>query len=201
MQLGDVELPLVFQENFEAGRSRWETTDDHAWELREGSEGRGNVLALNRRHSDYQPPHRSPRNIALIRDLELRDFILVIDVRNTEDTGPHRDCCIFFTHRSPSDFYYVHLGARPDPASGQIMIVADAPRQPLTENKNIIPWGDGWHRVKVTRESASGRIAIYFDDMHTPVMQAMDKTFDSGRLGLGSFDDMNQFDNLLIYGR
>jgi len=201
MRMGTTDLPLVFQEDFESGRSRWQTTDDKAWELQDGGKGHGQVFALVQRNSDYEPPHRSPRNIALIRELELRDFAILFDVRNTNDTGAHRDCCAFFTHRSPSEFYYVHLGAKPDPASGQIMIVADAPRRPLTDNKNKIPWGDGWHRVKVTREAATGAIAVSFDDMQTPVMQTTDKTFDIGRLGIGSFDDMNQFDNVLIYGR
>lgn len=201
LRLGELELPLVFQEDFAADRSRWETTDDQAWELRDGEAEQGKVLALNRRISDYQPPHRSPHNIALVRELELADFVLFADVRNLADTGGHRDCCIFFAHRSATQFYYVHLGAQPDPASGQIMIVADAPRRPLTENKSRIPWDDGWHRVKVTRESATGTIAVYFDDLQTPVMQATDKTFDRGRLGIGSFDDVNEFDNVLIYGR
>lgn len=201
MRAGDMELPLVFQEDFESGRSRWETTDDQSWELQDKGKRHGQVLALIRRNSDYEPPHRSPRNVALIRELEFRDFAILFDVRNTTDTGGHRDCCVFFTHRSPAQFYYVHLGAKPDPASGQIMIVNDAPRRPITTNKNVIPWGDGWHRVKVTRESATGEIAVYFDDMKTPVMEATDKTFDVGRLGIGSFDDMNEFDNVVIYGR
>ncbi len=201
MRLGEIELPLVFQEDFASDRSRWETTDDQAWELRDSDHDHGKVLALNRRISDYQPTHRSPHNIALVRELELGDFVLLADVRNLADTGGHRDGCIFFTHRSPTQFYYVHLGAQPDPASGQIMIVADAPRRPLTDNKHKIAWDDGWHRVKVTRESVSGAIAVYFDDMQRPVMQATDKTFDRGRLGIGSFDDVNEFDNVLIYGR
>lgn len=199
MRLGELELPLVFQEDFAQGRARWETTDDGAWDLREVEQRQ--VFGLNRRISDYQPPHRSPHNIALVRNLELADFVMLVDVRNLADTGGHRDCCIFFAHRSPSQFYYAHLGAKPDPASGQIMIVSEAPRRPLTENQREIPWDERWHRVKLTRDAAAGAIAVYFDDMETPVMQATDKSLERGRLGIGSFDDMNEFDNVLIYGR
>jgi hypothetical protein len=95
----------------------------------------------------------------------------------------------------------VHLGARPDPHSGQIMIVNGAPRKALTKNENPTPWDDGWHDVKVVRDTKTGAIEIYFDDMDTPHMKATDKTFGKGRVGIGSFDDMDDFDDVRLYGR
>ena len=120
------DLPLVFSEDFENGHSRWELTDDKAWTLREVDGNK--VFGLNKRKSDYQPKVRSPHNIALIKDLALSDFVITFKVKSTKDTGNHRDCCVFFCHQDPTHFYYCHLGARPDPNSGQVMIVKDAPR-------------------------------------------------------------------------
>jgi hypothetical protein len=192
-------LPLVFSEDFESGHERWELTDEAAWTR---SKKDGNfVFGLNKRISDYQPPHRSPHNIALIKDLELTDFVITYRVRSTKDTGGHRDCCTFFCYQDPSNFYYVHLGAKPDPHSGQIMIVDDAPRKAMTENEKLVPWDDDWHQVKLVRDSSSGKIEIYFDDMDKPHMSVVDKTFGKGRLGIGSFDDMNDFDDVRVYGR
>jgi hypothetical protein len=95
------DLPLVFSEDFDAGHDRWELTDDKAWTLRE-VEG-DNVFGLNKRTSDYTPKIRSPHNIALVKDLELSDFIITFKVKSTNDTGNHRDCCVFFLpHRSNS---------------------------------------------------------------------------------------------------
>ncbi|MEM7456622.1 MAG: alkaline phosphatase D family protein [Planctomycetota bacterium] len=200
--LDGIQLPLVFEDDFERGeesRANWETTDDTAWENK--LDESNHVFGLNRRTSDYQPDVRSPHNIALVRDLELSDFVLTFDVKSTKDTGNHRDCCVFFGHQNPAQFYYSHLGARPDPNSGQIMIVDNAPRTPLTTNENTVPWDDQWHQVKVTRNSATGEIKIYFDNMDEPIMSASDQTFVRGRLGIGSFDDMNDFDNVRIWGR
>lgn len=193
------QLPLVFSDDFESGRDAWETTDDAAWELQR--EGDNTGFGLNRRTSDYAPPVRSPHNIALIKDVTVEDFVLEFRVKSTKDTGNHRDCCAFFAYRDPSHFYYVHLGARPDPASGQIMIVDGAPRRPLTENTHRVPWDDAWHTVRVVRDSEAGTIEVYFDDMQSPLMQATDKTFGRGRIGIGSFDDMNVFDDVRLYGR
>ena len=192
-------LPLVFVEDFEKGHDRWELTDPQAWSL---TEDRSNqVFGLNKRVSDYKPKFRSPHNIALIKDVKLTQFVVQFRVRSTKDTGGHRDCCVFFCHQDPQNFYYVHLGAKPDPHSGQIMIVKDAPRLAMTENKKEVPWDDDWHDVKLVRDSESGVIEIYFDDMKTPHMEVKDSNFGAGRIGLGSFDDMNDFDDIRIYGK
>ncbi len=193
-------LPLVFEEDFEKGHKRWETTDDKSWTHRK-VEG-NHVFGINRRKSDYKPKVRSPYHIALIRDVKVADFVITFRVRSTKDTGNHRDCCVFFNYQNPQNFYYVHLGAQPDPHSGQIMIVKGAPRKALTENKNKTPWkNETWHRVKLVRDTAKGTIEVFFDDMKKPHMRVEDKTFGKGRIGIGSFDDMNDFDDIKLHGR
>lgn len=192
-------MPMVFSEDFQSGHEKWETTDDKSWELFD--EAGNKSFGLNKRVSDYQPKVRSPHNIALIKDVQLSDFVLIFKVRSTKDTGNHRDCCAFFCHQDAEHFYYVHLGARPDPASGQIMIVNNEPRRPLTDNKKEVPWDDKWHTVKVVRNSEAGTIQVFFDDMKNPHMTVTDKTFEKGQIGIGSFDDMNTFDDVRLYGK
>ena len=191
--------PLVFEDDFARGADRWEPTDPAAWTLRQ--DGDRAVWGLNKRTSNYKPKVRSPHNVALVKDLELTDTEITFQVKSTLDTGGHRDCCVFFNWRDSEHFYYVHLGAKPDPASGQIMIVDGAPRRPLTKNTKPVPWDDQWHTVKLVRDVASGWIAVYFDDLETPLMETSDKTFTSGRVGIGSFDDMNDFTAVKVSGR
>ncbi|MCA9132509.1 MAG: hypothetical protein KDA45_05130 [Planctomycetales bacterium] len=192
-------MPLVFSEDFEQGSGRWETTDGTAWKIKK--EGENQVFGLTRRQSNYEPKFRSPLNIAMLKDIELADFVLIFKVKSTKDTGNHRDCCAFFCHQDATHFYYVHLGAKPDPHSGQIMIVNEAPRTALTDNQKLVPWDDQWHTVKVVRDSQAGTIEVYFDDMDNVHMKAVDKTFGKGRIGIGSFDDMNDFDDIRLYGQ
>lgn len=193
---GDEQGDVVFREDFSKGADRWEPTDAASWELMQ--EGQNTVFGLNKRVSAYEPKVRSPHNIALIRDLTVGDVAIEFSVRSTKDTGNHRDCCVFFGYQDPEHFYYVHLGAKPDPASGQIMIVDGAPRRPLTQNTRPVPWDDQWHRVRLERHINSGKIAIYFDAMDEPLMQVEDKTFGAGRVGIGSFDDQNAFDDIEV---
>ena len=190
------EPEVVFQDDFESGLERWEILDPDTWRLRE-SDG-NTTIEITERSSKYEPPVRSPRHVALIRDLELASFDITFKVRSTKDTGNHRDCCIFFAYRDNEHFYYVHLGAKPDPHSGQIMIVNEAPRLALTENERLTPWDDQLHTVRVSHDADSGKILVFFDDMDQPHIEIVDSEFKSGRIGIGSFDDMNEFDDVVV---
>ncbi|WP_146403471.1 hypothetical protein [Planctomycetes bacterium CA13] len=195
----DQDAEVVFKEDFESGLDQWEILDPKTWELNTND---GNAtFGITDRKSEYVPPVRSPGHVALIRDLELADFDITFRVRSTLDTGNHRDCCVFFCYQDDQHFYYTHLGAKPDPHSGQIMIVKEAPRLALTENEKLTPWNDDWHTVRLERNSKTGSIKVFFDDMQTPHMEVIDKTFSKGRVGIGSFDDMNEFDDVVVRKR
>jgi len=188
------DLPLVFEDDFENGADRWQPTDPAAWKIVETDNGK---VYNQFKNSKYSPPHRSPLNISLVKDVSVSDFVLTVKVQSTnKGAGAHRDMCLFFNYQDPAHFYYVHLGARPDPHSSQIMIVNGAPRVMITKNRSPgIPWDDGWHHVKIVRRAGNGTIEVYFDDMDKPVMVANDKTFGSGRVGIGSFDDNGNWDD------
>ena len=113
----------------------------------------------------------------------------------------HRDAVVFFGYQDPAHFYYVHLGKKADDHANQIFIVNDAPRAKISKTSTDgTNWTDDWHRVRVTRRVSDGRIEIFFDDMQTPVMTAVDKTFAAGRIGLGTFDDTGDWDDVKLYG-
>ncbi|WP_442510727.1 hypothetical protein SH528x_002369 [Novipirellula sp. SH528] len=194
--VGEEPADTVFTDDFEKGHDRWELLDPDTWKL---STNDGNsTIEITKRESNYKPPVRSPGHVALIRDLELGSFEITFRVRSTKDTGNHRDCCVFFNYQDDQHFYYVHLGAKPDPHSGQIMIVKEAPRLALTKNESLTPWDDQWHNVRVVRDVTSGKIDVFFDDMTKPHMTVTDMTFKKGRIGLGSFDDLNEFDDVVV---
>jgi hypothetical protein len=196
---------LAVKEDFEGDLSRWETTDPDpargVWKIIEAGDDGNHVLRVTG-PSTYQPPHRSPHSIALLKHIEVGDFELTARVQNTNSTaGPHRDLCIFWGYQDPSHFYYVHFGAKADPNACQIFIVNDAARRPITvKTAKGTPWTDGWHTVKVVRRVADGTMEAYFDDMQTPLMTARDTTFTWGRVGVGTFDDHGNFDDIVLRG-
>jgi hypothetical protein len=54
--------------------------------------------------------------------------------------------------------------------------------------------------VRIVRRVASGATEVYFDDMEQPVMTATDATFAWGSVGVGTFDDTADFDNVQVRG-
>lgn len=192
--------PLLFRADFESGGLEgWEFTDASAWKL---SEADGGHVLDQHRASRYEPKVRSPLNIGLFPGVEAGDFVLDLKVRSTARDYGHRDLCLFFGHRDPSHFYYVHLGKEADPHAHSIFLVDDAPRVSIAEERTKgTPWTDGWHHVRLVRTVADGAIAVYFDDLTTPVMTAHDTTFTRGGIGVGSFDDTGQFDLIQVWGR
>ena len=67
-------LPLVFQDDFESGKTdRWAPTDPKAWKIEEID---GNKCFAQFQGSKYEPKVRSPYNIAWAKDVSVSDFVL-----------------------------------------------------------------------------------------------------------------------------
>jgi hypothetical protein len=192
------ELPLIFRDNFENGAANWEPTDARAWKVIDTPMGKAYSQF---QQSKYQPPHRSPFNIALRKDVVVSDFVLEARVQTTARDYPHRDMCLFFGYQDAAHFYYVHLGQKTDDHANQIFIVDGAPRAKIsTKTTPGTPWDSKWHNVKIVRNVATGAIEVYFDDMKVPAMMATDKHFVWGRVGLGSFDDTGNWQDIRLHG-
>lgn len=195
------ELPLLLEENFEKGADRWEPTDPKAWRIEENVGGKPGKAFAQFAQSKYKPPHRSPLNFALCKDVVVGDFVLEATVSSTTREYGHRDACVIFGHQDPAHFYYVHLGSKTDDHANQIFLVKDAPRIKIsTKTSKGTHWTEGPHKIKVTRTAADGKIAIYFEDLENPCMEATDTNFAWGRFGIGSFDDTTVWDDVVVRG-
>lgn len=197
-QADEPRLPLVFEDNFEAGADAWQPTDPNAWKLVQLD---GNQVYSQFQQSKYKPPHRSPLNFSLVRDVLVSDFELNVRVQSTARDYPHRSVVLVFGYQDPAHFYYVHLGQRADDHANQIFIVDDAPRVKISATTTEgTPWDNAWHRVRIRRDIERKSIEIYFDDMQKPVMTATNGRFEWGQVGLGSFDDTGHWDDFELRG-
>jgi hypothetical protein len=196
---GGSKLPLLFEDDFEKGADRWQPSDAAAWKVVKTDKGQQyNQFQL----SKVKTPFRSPFNFSLVKDLKVADFIFEARALSTGKDGDHRDMCVFFGYQDASHFYYVHMAKKTDDRANQIFIVDGADRKKIsTKTTPGTPWDDKWHHVKVVRSVADGAIAIYWDDMNTPIMTATDKTFVWGQVGIGSFDDSGHWDDVKVHGK
>ncbi len=196
--------PLLLDENFSSGADRWQPASPEGWKLIDIDGGKAfssfKVIDLTKKL-----PHRSPWDVALLKNINVGDFVLEVKLRETAREYPHRDAVLFFGYQDPSHFYYVHFApAKGDPHADQIFIVNNADRAKITENDSAgVKWGEktDWHRLKIVRHVEDGLIEAYFDDMEKPYMTAHDKTFTSGRIGIGTFDDTADFSEVKLWGK
>jgi len=80
--------------------------------------------------------------------------------------------------------------------------VNDAPRVSIAKERTAgTQWTEGYHTMRIIRKVDSGLIQVFFDDMSKPIMMAEDKTFTTGTIGFGSFDDVGNFDDIRIWAK
>lgn len=193
-------LPLLVQEDFESGADRWEPADPKCWRIEE-VEDVGKVFSQFKKDGAFQPPHRSPFNVALLREAAVGDFALTARVKSTIADYGHRDACLVFGYQDSAHFYYVHFGKQTDDHANQVFIVDDAPRTKIsTTTSDGTPWDDAWHQIKIVRRIDDGSIEVFFDDMDKPAMTATSDKFQTGRIGIGTFDDTSQWDDVRLFG-
>lgn len=193
------DMPLLYENDFEDGLEGLTMTDPNAWK-HETIDGNGVAALVGA--SDYEPPVRSPKNIAWIDDLAVSDFILEADLQQTGREYGHRDLCLMFGMQAPQYYYYAHIASVADEHANSIFLVNNADRVSIADERTDgTKWDDQFHKVRLVRDTESGLVELYFDDMETPIMRATDKTFAYGQIGFGSFDDVGRFDNIRIWGK
>jgi len=196
---GGKKMPLVFQANFEdENLDAWEATDPTAWRI---EEGRGGKVLTQFKQSDYKPEVRSPFNINLIKEVVVGSFMLEVKMLSTTRDYGHRDLCLFFGHQDPSHFYYVHIANKADAHANSIFIVNGEPRVSIAKTRTEgTKWDDNWHTLRLARNVDKDTIEVFFDNRPELIMTAIDDTFKGGRVGVGSFDDTGQFDDIRLWG-
>ncbi|HNZ47434.1 MAG TPA: hypothetical protein PKN92_01185 [Candidatus Hydrogenedentes bacterium] len=193
---------LVAEADFssESCLNLFEFTDPSSWKP-DDRHGRP-CLNLIQGVGAYKPPVRSPFSFALLKDLQVEDFILEMDVESTDLAGGnHRDACFIFGFTARDSFYYVHVAAAADPHAHNIFIVDKKPRVNIGASATK---GVGWgkevvHRIRIERTVADGRIAVYFNDMEKPVLEGNDTRLAKGNIGFGSFDNSCCFYEMRLY--
>jgi hypothetical protein len=159
-----------------------------AWEVANG------LLALTKAGTPGGPIRR-PAALAVLQSPPLVSATVQVDMRSTAPLEvKNRDLEIIFDYVSPTRFYYVHLAGITDPVHNGIFLVDGKDRRRIDDGKAKPQLTDReWHRVRLERDTESGRIQVFVDGADQPALTATDTTIRGGRVGLGSFDDTGEF--------
>lgn len=194
-EAGPVIRSVSFHDDFEDNiLSAWDFPFPQDWQIL--AEGPNHFLHMLRSRPPGVP--RRPRQFALLRGPEVGSFEFQTRLRRDE-----RSLIVVFNYVDTLHFYYAHLSVdrgTSQPAHNGIFIVDGAPRKRIAglEAAPALPDQD-WHTVRVVRDVESGLIEVFMDKAHQPLFTTDDRHFICGRVGIGSFDETGDFDDVTLH--
>ncbi len=193
------------KESFDSGwELRWKPHTVGSWVV----EREANKSILRMTRAGVPPKEiRRPGEYAIWSSPVWGDVEFTGQVRcDVEESNTARDAVIILGYQDDTHFYYVHLAGRADSVHNSIMIVNGKDRERIDKFDSAHPSKPAltdkqFHYVKLVRNVMTGAIAVYIDHADKPVLEAEDKTFLKGKLGVGSFDDTASFHSLQAKGK
>jgi hypothetical protein len=187
--------------NFEDGSlDGWALTIPHDWKIVD--ENGNHVLRLDKAGPVGANPRR-PVKIALWKPGCVASFELDVRVKRDPIVETEGDVLVIFGFQDKLHFYYAHLSSDDGNVSvhnglfrvngGQRERIAGSGARPALPDEK-------WHRVRVVRNAASGDIKLFLDDDAEPRFQVTDRSHGYGLVGVGSFDNTGEYDDLHLQG-
>lgn len=178
----------------------WAPRTPSKWELP------GDQIILTEAGDNPDDGIRRPFEYAILDGHEFQSVQIDANVRlDAPSSVSNRDIIIVFGWQSDTEYYYAHVSQdNTIYAHNGIFKVDNKDRERIDHQ-----W-DGaigappaitdeeWHDVRVTHCAGTGEIAVWIDGHDTPLMTATDTTFDSGRIGFGSFDNTGRMRDLVV---
>ncbi|MGO1581651.1 MAG: PQQ-dependent sugar dehydrogenase [Actinomycetaceae bacterium] len=180
----------------------WEPRTPELWDFP------GDQIVLTEPGTNPDDGIRRPFEYALLDTQEYGSVQVEAEVRlDAPSSVNNRDIIIVFGHRSDTEYYYAHISQdNTIYAHNGIFRVDDADRERIDDQWDPeLEIGappsitdEEWHDVRVVHCADTGEIAVWVDGLDEPIMTATDTTFDSGRVGFGSFDNTGSMRDLVV---
>ena len=189
----------LFVDSFSAGLTAWKMLTPISWHIRDEA---GDAVLVLEKPGKQRPPVRRPGEYALLKGRIWQDVTVTARIHTLRPAKVKgRDVCILFGFQDGTHFYYTHLCSDSNGKTHNvIMKVKGNKRFPIMREKRPeARLTDDWHRARIFH-GRDGTIKVWLDDMDTPLMTAVDTDYPSGAIGLGSFDDPAEFDEIHVSG-
>ncbi len=174
--------------------SAWVLPTPADWEI--AAEGRNHFLRLLKPGEIGNP--RRPLQYAILKDTCAGDFTLQVRTRRT---GKSKSVLVTFGYQDTLHFYYAHLSSDSGDHAvhnglfkvdgGERFRIAGHGSKPVLPDQN-------WHQVRIARDVSTGKIQVFADNDPDPRFEHTDASFRYGRIGLGSFNETADFDDLRL---
>lgn len=183
-----------FTEDFESGKlEAWQLPHPEDWTILEA--GGNHYLHMVRSREPGVP--RRPLQFALLKGVKVGSFSFQTRVRREG-----RSMIIVFDYVDTLHFYYAHLSGdrgTAQPVHNGIFMVNGGERVRVagTDAPPALPDHE-WHLIRIERNASSGEIDVYSDFQADAIFSVVDRTFTCGQVGIGSFDETGDFDDVSL---
>ena len=191
------EFPVVFNETFDRGLEGWLARESSGWEIA----GKQNPY-LKLTTKGEPGPFRAPLSWIVRGDRRpnASSTISARGICHTPLKTPGRDLLLIIGWRGPLDYHYIHFSAENSAVHNVMMRVKPEGRELLPHASQPVPklLKADWQTIRVWYDKPSGMLRCYVDDMETPMMSCKIGGLPAGAVGVGSFDDMVEFDDVVL---
>lgn len=176
---------------------QWSVVNGPDWKV--GSENGVQVLQLLTPR-DPLPGPRRPIQFAVAQTRDFSRVSLELDVRPRR-----RSLILVFAYRDRAHFDYAHLStdtAMTQPVHNGIFHIFGGERVRISRQSGpaAFPQTERWYHVILKHDGETGAVDVLVDGQAVPALRAVDLSLTSGRVGLGSFDEVGDFRNVRITG-
>ena len=191
------EYPVVFSETFDGGLAAWTPRETSRWETTAAANPNLKLTARG------EPgPFRAPLSWMVKGDHQpAGSFTLTArGICHTSLETKGRDVLLIIGWKGPLDYTYVHFSAENSQVHNVMMRVKPEGRELLPHATRPVPklLKKDWQIIRVWYDKPSGMLRCYVDDMETPMMSCKIGELPAGAAGVGSFDDMVEFDDVVL---
>ncbi|MEO0588856.1 MAG: hypothetical protein AAF078_14610, partial [Planctomycetota bacterium] len=161
------------------------------------------VLALHTAGPPKSQPVRRPASVAIYEAARWPAATIDLELKSLEPVDlVGADACVILGYRDETHYTYIHLSNDADGRVHNVImkVEGDTRRMIQTPVRPEPRLGEGWQSVRITYD-ATGAIAVYMNDLETPLMTAHDPDVPAGHVGVGSFNDRAAFAALRVDGQ
>lgn len=150
-----------------------------------------------------EPPSSSPRRpfqFAIAQTEPFHRATISVEARPLA-----RSLILVYAYRDPAHFDYAHLstdaGTREAHHNG-IFHVYGGERVRISDTAGPPAFAETgrWYKIVLDWDGGTGTVHVNVDGVDVPALHGVDLSLNSGRIGLGSFDETAEFRNLRIKG-
>lgn len=191
------DFPVVFSETFDNGLAGWTPRDTSKWETTAATNPNLKLITKG------EPgPFRAPLSW-IVRDDHQPAGSFVLTARgicHTPLETKGRDLLLIVGWNGPLDYTYVHFSAENSQVHNIFMRVKPDGRELIPHTTQPVPKlvKRDWQTIRAWYDKPSGMLRCYVDDMETPMMTCKVGELQAGAVGVGSFDDLVEFDDIVL---